>query len=329
MARLLAASVAIALVLAPAGLAPVGAGQAGDSRQFRLSDVGYETTTYTGNGTHAVASIIVPKGARQGPERWFVIKLHFRITLDGVGPGPAYFSAATNGRTAIQLKLTGDGKTKVDYTMVGLVDGRQQGELRAAEGELRLANYLQDQGVTGDAPVEVSISMEPGPSLDIRSVTVFADSMIEETEYGPYPLSIRVPLEEVGAIRAGQTFSLPVEVAVTRPKTTAHSVEVTVTPEGALEVVGPRSLSIGDLSDKHETAFRIRAARPGEYRMTVEATSDYNDPSRVIGVHVGPARSKETLQPWMVVSLGALILGLAGVFVLRRNRRRSKVRALR
>lgn len=315
----------MALVFIPVGLAPVGAGsvssgQAGDSRQDRLSDVGYETTTYTGDGTHAVASIMLPKGARQGPERWYVIKLHFRIEMDGAGPGPAYFSAATNGRTAVQLKLTGDGKTNVDYAMVGLVDGRQRGELKGGEGELRLANYLQDQGVTGDAPVEVSITMEPGPSLDIRSVTVFADSMIEETQYGPYPLSVRVPLEEVGVIRAGQTFSLPVEVAVTRPKTTAHSVEVAVTPEEALEVVGPRSVRIGDLSGERETAFRMRAKRPGEYRVTVAATSDYNDPSRVIGVHVGSARRRQTLQPWMVAATGTLILGLAGAFVRRRRR---------
>ena len=316
------------LLLAVAGivgliLAPAGPGRAEDSSQFRLSDFGYETSTYTGDGTHTVASVTLPKGARQGPDSWFVIRLHFRILLGSIGSGPAYFSAATNGRAAIQMKLTGGGKAKTNYAMVGLVDGRQHGELREAESELRLANYLQDQGVTGDAPVEVSVTMESGPSLDIRSVTVFADSMIEESQYGPYPLSVQVPLDEVGDIRAGQSFALPVEVGVTRPNTTAHSVGVSVTPEpeGAMEIIGPRSVRIGDLSDKYETAFRMRAKRPGDYRVTVAATSDYNDPSRVIGVHVGPARSKNRLQPWMVAALGVLIIGAAGTVIRRRSRR--------
>ncbi len=269
-----------------------------------------------------VASVTLPKGARQGPDSWFVIRLHFRILLGSIGPGPAYLSAATNGRTAIQMKLTGGGGTKANYSMVGLVDGRQHGELREAESELRLANYLQDQGVTGDAPVEVSVTMESGPSLDIRSVTVFADSLIEETQYGPYPLSVQVPLDEAGGIRAGQSFALPVEVGVTRPNTTAHSVGVSITPEpeGALEVVGPQSVQIGDISDEYEMAFRMRAKRPGDHRVTVSASSDYNDPSRVIGVHVGPARSKNSLKPWMVATLGVLIIGAAGAFVLRRSR---------
>lgn len=301
-------------------LAPAGPSRADNPKHFRLSDFGYETSTFTGDGTHTVASVTLPKGARQGPDSWFVIRLHFRMVLGSIGSGPAYFSAATNGRTAIQMKLTGDGKAKAGYSMVGLVDGQQHGELREAESELRLANYLQDQGIAGNAPVEVSVTMESGPSLDIRSVTVFADSMIEETQYGPYPVSVRVPLDEVGDIRAGQSFALPVEVGVTRPNTTAHSVGVSVTPQGAIEIVGPQSVRIGDLSDKYETAFRMRAKRPGDYRVTVAASSDYNDPSRVIGVHVGPARDKRSPQLWMVAALGVLTIGAAGAAVRRRSR---------
>lgn len=317
--RLLVAVLLVGAGVAGSALPPVGPVRAGNSSQFRLSDFGYQTSTYTGDGTHTVASITLPKGARQGPDSWFVIRLHFRIVLGSTGSGPAYFSAATNGRTAIQMKLTGSDKAGANYSMVGLVDGRQHGELREAESELRLANYLQDQGVTGETPVEVSVTMESGPSLGIQSVTVFADSMIEKTQYGPYPLAVRVPLGEVGDIQAGQSFTLPVEVEITRPNTRVHSVAVSVTPEGALEVIGPRSVRLGDLSDKHKAAFRMRAERPGDYRVNIAASSDYNDPSRVIGVHVGPARSRQGLRPWMIAALGALIVGAAGTVVLRRR----------
>ena len=63
---------------------------------------------------------ILPANAAQGPESWYAIYLHFSIEFsDDSDNGTAYVSAATDGRTAAQIKFMTtkkpDGSLTIDW----------------------------------------------------------------------------------------------------------------------------------------------------------------------------------------------------------------------
>lgn len=95
-------------------------------------------------------------------------------------------------------------------------------------------------------------------------------------------------------------------------------VAVAVVPSEGLEVVGPNKVRIARLTGAVPAVFRLRALVEGRFSLSIFTQSEYNRPSRVVGVVVR-SRSDRSVAKYGVWGLSAALI-CAGFFVLLRRR---------
>lgn len=107
---------ALTTALALLGLALSGAGGAGAGEPVLIDAPGLWTLARLGSGSVAVPvegeqervtlGYRLADGAAQGPSTWYLIQLHFAVTIgEDSGDGLLYVSASTNDRAAAQVKF--------------------------------------------------------------------------------------------------------------------------------------------------------------------------------------------------------------------------------
>jgi hypothetical protein len=260
----------------------------------------------------------LPPGAKQGPQDWYVIRLHVRVSADSASDGESLVSASTNDHASAQLNLkTGNGK--ITNSGYGLVDGRQEDHAKGNTLELRFANYLQLGGVRGGRNV-LTLELEAFHGKPPLSVVFLEGSRIERTPVTPYELEIVGPGRAV-VVPAGGTAEIPFRLSRsgTRPDTRAS---VRLDLVGApLEAVDELTRSFEGVGDGRGGNFKIRAAKAGTYNLLIVAKSDYNAPAYPVRVVV--TAPVQLLDAWGVPAAGsALLVAAAAILCYPHMRRR-------
>ena len=261
----------------------------------------------------------LPEGARQGPDDWYTIHLHYRLRFArDSAPGHAWVMADTNRRTCAQVEYTLERTAqglRYRRTTVDLEHGQREKRSASPEDEVRFTNYLQEKGVrSGDN--ELALRLETTRGVRVRRLVILVDTAVTRTAVTPYPLQLRPRLEE--DVEAGERFRVVVELrnAGERP---LHDVVVRVRHDPSrLERLSPQALRYTRLSASTAAAFVFRARASGRQRIPVLGDSDRNHPIAVADINVGGSEGGRAAT---VAAAAALLAVLAGL-VMRLSRRR-------
>ncbi len=326
---LLSLSATLALADAEArgepGLPGGGPGEPGGAiRTWTLGDLsggGISISTRPRVATRSVG-FDLPHGASQGPNSWYLMRLHFTIEFrKDSGPGYASVSALSNGFAAAQAEfhVRGEGSEPlVKWNTLGLVDGYESGSSRSRV-EVDFQNYLQFSGVQGGTN-RLTLRLERLGSVDIRRVLVFPDTGVSRTPLSPGKIALDVSVLD-SQITLGETFEVHAELEDTGGMA-VPSIRVSVLPGDGLQVRGPQTLSIPRLSpgEPLETTFALHPTRPGKHQFEIAVDSLSSDPSATFEVTVpSPPGGKKLLQA-ILYWLGVALV-IAAVWVARRELR--------
>jgi hypothetical protein len=270
----------------------------------------------------------LPAGAAQGPERWYLVRLHYRLWFAGdSGRGFAWVTSDTNDRTAAQIEYTTsrrDGRLAVRRTTVDLTHGQRERPSRAPQDALAFTNYLQYEGVRPGGNTW-TIRLEQSGDARVERLEVLGDTAIVATDRTPFPLTLTAALDDERP-RAGERFAVRAILAA-RPGRTVRDVVVRAqSQDDGADLVGPTEHRLGQVSEQARTVrFTFLARQPGTYPIALAAASSANDPNVSATVEVLPAAGATSAPPvvWVLASIPALAMA-AWLVASRRRRMRAR-----
>jgi hypothetical protein len=294
---------------------------------WTLTRLGFgKLDTHLGGDDRVSLPYRLPAGARQGPDHWYLIHLHFIIIFaPASGPGRAYVIGLTNDHAAAQIQFRQrrphrHGTPRIAWNSLDLIRGEVKRVTSSRMIEVDFKNYVQLDGVRPGAN-SLEIVLERFGRLRVASLRVLPDSGIILTGRGPPDLAIRAtsPSQEV---LTGDTFEVRFVVRNDGGRA-ARDVGVAVqTPPNGISVVGASTRGLGRVgsSDGTSGGFHLRAERAGDYRLELQAVGGAQFTGTTIGVAVGGAQQSSE---WGMLRIGAgSILMLGGAIALFAARRR-------
>jgi hypothetical protein len=165
---------------------------------WSLQALGYSDLDFPCERSRESISVefMLPEDAAQGPEKWYILQLHFSIQFgeeskvaDPSSYGRTYVSAGTNGYTCAQIKFINeeqDGEIVIKWgTGSENLLGPSTDSTTSLEVEdVQFANYLRTLGVLPGKNV-LTVTLEQYDGAKVESLTIFADSGIECTLQPP------------------------------------------------------------------------------------------------------------------------------------------------
>jgi len=138
----------------------------------------------------------LPPNTAQGPTMWWKLRLRYRLRFaPGSGPGYAWVSSDTNGRTAasIEYSLRGRGdKLRIRRTTVDADSQKERHVLRRRD-TVSFENYLQYAGVRGGANTW-TLRLEQSGQARVARLEILGASAIVSTGRSPYALNLDTKL---------------------------------------------------------------------------------------------------------------------------------------
>jgi hypothetical protein len=178
-------------------------------------------------------------GARQGPETWWHLRLHFRVRFTRQPDRAVYVSASTQGRAAAQVKFEPDpaDPSLVRWSSVTLTGRMEQSAPWVEEIEVDTSNYLQYEGVSaGENTLEVALE-QPAETAVGELAVLDSTAIIVDTD-SPFDLRLEVRPSK-SKVHEGDRFTLPFSV-INSDAEPARDVElrVQVLPTDGLSFAG-------------------------------------------------------------------------------------------
>jgi hypothetical protein len=135
---------------------------------------------------------LLPNAARQGPQAWYLIHLHFRIVFSSESrAGRAYVGASTGApsdlRASAQIifKIARrGGRLWISSDSLGLVAGHRVREASLRTWTLKFDNYIPYAGVKPGLN-ELEFGLEQTKGVRIKRLQFFPDSGIRYSPYSP------------------------------------------------------------------------------------------------------------------------------------------------
>lgn len=303
---------------------------------YSLRTLGYSDLRLTREGTFpAGASLdesyeligepiqyLLPAGAAQGPDVWYVIHLHVRLVFSG-HLGRAAIYAMPNSWTAALMQFTTDPDREpmVESHTLGLIDGLETAQTNSRQIELNFANYLPAKGVlAGLNDVQFLLRDQGAGVEDIR---VFADTSIEVTSLGPARLDL-----PQGSVFAKEDPGREVEVHYS-VRNLGGRVAKNVTLEALyqgdqLRIIGEPKLRLSDLRGSETVSGILRFQRISSepYGILLRAQSDTGGVAGAPVQTLVPTRSSHLDVKLLVATLIVCVSGVAFVFAFRAVRPR-------
>lgn len=256
---------------------------------------------------------VLPRHARQGPSRWYLIHLHFRITFPKRNqPGFVFVSGLTNRRAAALIEFhvlkAAHGGSRIRWRTVNYINGKMEGVTAGRSVELHYTNYLQYSGVRPGRNV-FTVQLERYTATRAASLRVFKDSGVSSTPLSPAHLIFAVD-DEVKTVRVGDDFSVRYTLRNTGERPGQN---VVVTPEfrrGTIEPIGPPVKRLKFLRGLTQGTVRFRALRAGVFPLGLFVSGGSNKPGQLVEIRVSPRPS--TLHRF----LGLLPRGIGGMLLL-------------
>ena len=333
---LLGLVVACALLALAVVQAPAAAGQPvllDSPRIWTLRDLGYSDIFMPAGAGTAVytnpqmpphrytdpVNYLLPDGAAQGPDVWYVIHFHFEIEFqEDTGEGEVTVYAMPNYHAVAMIDFSPvrrDGSLTVDWNSLGVTVGWQHGTSDSRRVEMQFSNYFPNDGVV---PGENALlfSVEEREGAKVAMLHVFDDTGIEVTPLSPPELGLEVDTDAGGPpADAGDTFEVPYTVRNLGGWPAKDVVTEVSYPEDALRLLGERSATtpLIDGSQEISASFAFEALSDGAHDIVLNVhgrTGGSASTAVTVTITVGERVSKVRLGLLvaLVVSLSALPL---------------------
>jgi hypothetical protein len=277
------------------------------SRQFSYRDVEFT----------------LPRGAHQGPNSWYLIRLHFRISISpDSGPGRIYIVASTNDRPAAMIRFDTTASragVRVRSSELGLVNGARSATGLPLVVESRFENFLEYKGVRAGKNT-LTFKVEQYDGARIRSLRVFGDSGIEFSRLGPATLRLE-PFLSRRALEVGSTFDVGFRVHNDGERPSVGGTVTLLVGEG-LRRRGPRTWPLGTIRPEGEEQGKLtlEARRPGRFDVMLASQTVFGSRLARLQVEVHPASQRS--RGWIIAggaALAALFLSAKAWFLIRRR----------
>lgn len=287
----------------------------------------------SGHSGQGIARFDLPQDARQGPDTWYLVRLHAGLELrSNTGNGLVYISALTNGRASNQIEVEVQRDSvcgvRLRWSVVDLLTGYRAREVCGPSIDLETTNFAQYRGIRPGSNA-LAFRIERIDDIEVDSVRIFPDSGISVSGLGPAKLRFE-PVTLARVVHPGTRFNLPfiLRNVGDRP---ARNVKVGLEPVPGLdrprarthwyEVIAPHS--------SVEGVFSVKARRPGYHSLTIGATSTANRPAIELELPVLPRtdESGARVRRWALIGgLGLIGAGLIIVWIGRRWRGKGSPR---
>jgi hypothetical protein len=283
-----------------------------DNLVFRLRNVDYARRS---------VPFWLPAGARQGPRKWYLIRLHFRITFEQeAGTGGALVSGLTNRRSAAQIKFDIPIRGKralIHWNTLDYIRGYQGHRTRSRTIDVRFANYVQFAGVRPGRN-SFAVQYESFGKLGVKSLVVLRDSGIEVTSLSPARLKIRVSNPPT-RVRRGSDFAVAYTLTNTGSQV-ARNVEITARADDNIHSLKENTRRERYLRGSLSGTMHFRAVAPGSAAVLLLVKSGSNHPGvRIPIVVVDAASLSERAAAIATKTVGALLVLFGASLVLRRR----------
>jgi hypothetical protein len=242
----------------------------------------------------------LPAKARQGPRRWYLIHLHFRIRFaDDTGRGSVYVSAGTNARAAAQIAFN-VSRERIDWSSVGWVDGAVQRSTTARAIAVRFSNYLQYKGVVPGLNV-LYFQLEQYGDVRVTSLRVIADSAIEYSPLSPGFLKLHVRLPQTRVLLR-RDFAIGVRLTNTGDRALRNVVVSAASNPGAIARRGPAAYRARRLLRRQSLlrTFRFRPLRRARSLIEISARGTTNHPATLVEVRCRRACTLREIPPAVI-----------------------------
>ncbi|MCA1706172.1 MAG: hypothetical protein LC808_24070 [Actinobacteria bacterium] len=303
-----------------------------------LARLGYSVTVVDASQERGAISFVyqTPPEARQGPETWWHLRLHFRIRFLRQPSQAVYVSASTQGRTAAQVKFEPDASdaSVVRWSSVTLTDRTDQSASWRDPIEVDTTNYLQYEGVSG-GEIKLEVLLEQPTDRVVAELSVLDSTGISIDDNSPFDLALVARLPK-GKVHEGDRFELPFTV-VNSDSEPAGQVELRVrllAEEGINFAGTPASsgpptpeasqhqetvLPLGEIARSLSGTIPLVATRAGQYEIVMSVAGrapNDRDAVRVQATVYG--RGGSTV--WVALMVFMLIGGGAALWRLARKR---------
>lgn len=293
---------------------------------WTLARLGFEARdlSFRAGQTRITLPYQLPRGAKQGPHTWYVLRLRFEIIFaEGRRAGRVWISGVTNHYAGVLVEFSrGAGQRSVTWNSFDLLRGWNEGTATSHRTVLDSRNYLPYRGVRPGRNT-FTVTVRRAGALRVKRLRVFADSGIEVSRRSPARLALE-PVLPRGPIRAGQTFEVGYRLA-NRGDRPARGVVIGVSAQqaGGPRIIGPRTQRLGSVEGRTSGTFRLTARQGGRYRLLLAADSHASHRRRVIEVVIasapGPSKGIPTLAR---VVLAGVLVGTGTVLVVQGRQRR-------
>jgi hypothetical protein len=284
----------VVLVTTPATGAPPKPVVVDDFGLWTLHRLGYPDEVRHGTRSDLARPVIhfgLPRGAAQGPQNWYLVRLNLRLTLaPDSEPGVVYVTATTDSATCglVELKVSGKpGAHRIAWTSVGIVDGVRQGTVAGDVVSLHYANYLQRSGVQpGSNDLDFQLAQREG--VRVAELRIYAGSSgIEYTPLGPANVRLTAGVPRT-RYRVGQRFDVAFALRNVGERTAKRVSVHAQFPTSRLRLVASTGTRVASLTDQRvahgHLTFIARSAGVASILLTANTSS--NHPGDGVTVHV-------------------------------------------
>lgn len=293
--------------------------------QWSLARLGYQDIKITSSTPQQAVAITLPRGAEQGPTRWWQIFLHARVSFLPHARGISYHTAKVNGAASasVMFDLDQGPNGGMAWNTVD-VNGQVDHESATHAVDFTFSNYVQVAGIR-PGPSTISFDLESlsqSISSSLDSVEIFsAGSGLIWNSDGPDDLSLEVapPLSPPSV---GQLVRIryTVKNADTKPATNIKlSIEIV---DSGLSLAGPPLIPVAAVIGSRSGEFEIRTTAKGTQRMLVKLLTDGHRTrdGKLVRFDVAAARSWATEYILLATLAVAFVVGCLLVTGVRRNR---------
>lgn len=276
-----------------------------------------------------VARYLLPNGASQGPDNWFLIRLRFRLTLaSDTGTGRVYVSAATgrpaDPRTSAQIRfdvLRSGADLQVRSDSLGLVTGNVVKTSTAFSQDVSFSNYIPYAGVRPGVNA-LRVQLEQYGAARVAALTIFKESGIEYSRAAPQNLKL-VPSLSTRRVSVGETVRVNVRIVNGGERRSQDGKVMVLYPRSSFRDEPSDVTSVPPLTggSSWSTTFRLTARESGRHPITVQGLSALDHPNATLWIDVtrpsAPSSRAVILLPIVLVPVA-----FAGLWLMTRQLRR-------
>jgi hypothetical protein len=268
----------------------------------------------------------LPTGAHEGPRRWYLIHLHYRLQISPrSGSGEIYVSADTDDQTSAQIKyevIRSDGRLTVTSDSLGLVSGHETRSSHSLVWSEVFENYIVYAGVR-PGPNSYAVQVEQYDGARAAKLTVLSDSGIKIEDLAPARLGLQVHVPAQSQV--GKQFGVQLTVKnIGGARTPSGQVGVNAAA-GFLSWLTPRQRTLPPLRSgaSYTATFTALPVRAGRTPVVASARAGLSYPERQVTLRIAGRAVSGTDggKGWWVAAAVGVALVLVAAFGLTRLRR--------